>query len=45
MKVAAQSVMSFPFTLKDDENQVLESSTGNDPLVYLHGTGGIVPGH
>lgn len=44
MKVADQSVVSFHFTLKDDGGQVLDSSSGSEPLTYLHGSGGIVPG-
>lgn len=44
MKVADESVVSFHFTLKDDKGKVLETSEGAEPLVYLHGTGSIVPG-
>jgi FKBP-type peptidyl-prolyl cis-trans isomerase SlyD len=44
MNIGKESVVSFHFTLKDDAGKVLESSVGNDPLVYLHGTGSIVPG-
>jgi len=44
MKITDESVVSFHFTLKDDGGKVLDSSTGSDPLTYLHGTGSIVPG-
>src|SRR6185312_4674876 len=44
MKIAAESVVSFHFTLKNDKGELIESSQGQDPLVYLHGTGAIVPG-
>ena len=44
MKIASETVVSFHFTLKDDKGVVVETSTGNEPLVYLHGASGIVPG-
>ena len=44
MKIAKESVVSFHFTLKDSDGKTIETSVGNDPLVYLHGSGGIVPG-
>ncbi len=44
MKIAAKTVVSFHFTLKNDKGAVVETSSGNDPLVYLHGASGIVPG-
>src|SRR5437016_4187163 len=44
MNIAKESVVTFHFTLKDSEGKVLESSLGQDPLVYLHGSGSIVPG-
>jgi FKBP-type peptidyl-prolyl cis-trans isomerase SlyD len=44
MTIADESVVSFHFTLKDDKGEVLETSTGSEPLTYLHGFGNIVPG-
>ena len=44
MQISDQSVVSFHFTLKDDEGEVLDSSAGSEPLTYLHGTGNIIPG-
>ena len=44
MQIGNQSVVSFHFTLKNDKGQVIESSVGQEPLVYLHGVGSIVPG-
>jgi len=44
MKISDQTVVSFHFTLKDDEGEILDSSDGNDPLTYLHGSGNIIPG-
>jgi FKBP-type peptidyl-prolyl cis-trans isomerase SlyD len=37
-------VVSFHYTLRDDDGDVLDSSEGDEPLDYLHGEGGIVPG-
>lgn len=42
--VAKNMVVSFHYTLKDSEGQVLDSSSGAEPLSYLHGHGQIVPG-
>jgi FKBP-type peptidyl-prolyl cis-trans isomerase SlyD len=44
MQVAEKHVVSIHFTLKDDEGEVLESSNGGEPLTYLHGSGGLIPG-
>jgi FKBP-type peptidyl-prolyl cis-trans isomerase SlyD len=44
MQVENNSVVSFDYTLTDNEGQVIDTSDGREPLVYLHGTGGIIPG-
>lgn len=44
MNIAKDHVVSFHFTLKNDKGEVLESSNGQEPLVYLHGAKNIVPG-
>ena len=44
MQIANHSVVSFHYTLTDDTGQVLDSSQGREPLVYLQGVGQIVPG-
>lgn len=44
MKTAANMVVSFHYTLKDDTGEVLDSSSGREPLSYLHGHGNIIPG-
>lgn len=36
--------MSIHYTLKDDGDQVIDTSSGKDPLVYIHGFGNIIPG-
>ncbi len=37
-------VVSMHYTLTNNDGQVLDSSEGADPLVYLHGAGNIIPG-
>lgn len=44
MQIANDKVVSIHYTLTNDSNQVLDSSQGGDPLVYLHGAGNIIPG-
>lgn len=44
MQIAAQTAVTIAYTLKDAEGQVLDTSVGRDPLVYLHGAANIVPG-
>ena len=44
VNVAAQKVVSIEYTLTSETGEVLDSSVGRDPLVYLHGAGNIVPG-
>jgi FKBP-type peptidyl-prolyl cis-trans isomerase SlyD len=44
MTIKANSVVSIDYTLKNDDGQVIDSSSGGDPLKYLHGHSNIVPG-
>lgn len=44
MQVAENKVVAIDYTLKDDSGQVLDTSEGREPLSYLHGKGGIIPG-
>ena len=44
MQIAVQSVVSMHYTLTDDAGEILDSSSGREPLVYLHGAGNIVTG-
>lgn len=44
MQVANNMAVSIHYTLTNDEGEVLDSSIGDDALVYLHGTGNIIPG-
>ena len=42
--VADGQIVIIHYTLKNDQGDVLDSSSGADPLPYLHGAGNIVPG-
>ncbi|AEP31115.1 FKBP-type peptidyl-prolyl cis-trans isomerase [Brumicola nitratireducens] len=42
--IADQKVVSLNFTVKDSEEQIIDSSEGGAPLVYLHGQKNIIPG-
>jgi FKBP-type peptidyl-prolyl cis-trans isomerase SlyD len=44
MQIADRCVASFNYTLTNDSGEVLDSSSGREPLAYLHGCGNIVPG-
>ena len=44
MQVADNMAVSIHYTLTNDEGEVLDSSIGDDVLVYLHGEGNIIPG-
>ncbi len=44
MNITANKVVSIDYTLKDDQGQVLDTSEGREPLVYLHGAQNIIPG-
>lgn len=42
--MSQNNVVSFHYTLKDSNGNVLESSFGDEPLSYLEGVGQIIPG-
>lgn len=44
MKVKHNMVVTFDYTLRDDEGNILETSKGRQPLKYLHGNGNLLPG-
>jgi len=44
MQISKNSVVSFDYTLTDPQGKVIDSSKGQQPLTYLHGAGGIIPG-
>ena len=44
MEISDSCVASFHYTLTNDAGEVLDSSSGREPLAYMHGAGNIVPG-
>lgn len=44
MQIGNGHVVAVEYTLRDDDGDVIDSSEGDEPLVYLHGVGQIVPG-
>lgn len=44
MQIANNSVVSIHYTLTNDGGDVIDSSAGSEPLVYLQGAGNIIPG-
>jgi FKBP-type peptidyl-prolyl cis-trans isomerase SlyD len=45
MNIDDKKVVSFHYTLKNDQGEELESSLERgSPMTYLHGTGNIIPG-
>jgi FKBP-type peptidyl-prolyl cis-trans isomerase SlyD len=44
MKIAENIVVSIHYELTNTTGEVLDSSADKDPLTYLHGTGGLIPG-
>jgi len=44
MTIAENKVVTIEYTLKNDEGEVLDTSEGHQPMVYLHGGQNIIPG-
>ena len=44
MSIRDNDVVSFHYTLKNENGETLESSRDHEPVVYLHGTGAMIPG-
>lgn len=44
MKISKNTVVSLAYTLKNSEGEIIDSTEGRAPLVYLHGVGGMIPG-
>ena len=42
--VEENKVVTFEYTLKNDNGQILDDSTGHAPLQYIHGMGNIISG-
>ena len=46
MQVAKNAVVTIDYTLKNADGHVIDSSQseGRQPLPYIHGVGGLIPG-
>lgn len=44
MKISKHIVASINYTLKNDDDVILDSSQGQEPLSYLHGAQNLIPG-
>ena len=44
MQIEDGRVATFHYTLTDDDGTVIDSSSGGQPMAYLHGAENIVPG-
>lgn len=44
MTIRKDRVVTIDYSLKDGEGELIDSSEGSDPLVYLHGNENIIPG-
>ncbi len=44
MTVQKDKVVEMHYTLKNDAGEVIDTSTGQDPMPFLHGHGNIIPG-
>ena len=44
MKIDKDHVVLVHYTLTNDQGETLDSSAGGEPLAYLHGAKGIIPG-
>ena len=44
MQIDHNAVAKFHYTLTNDEGETIDSSAEGEPLAYLHGAGGIIPG-
>ncbi len=44
LKIEENKVVTFEYTLKNDRGEILDTSSNHAPLVYIHGTGNIIPG-
>lgn len=44
MKIDTNAVVSIHYVLTNTSGEQLDSSQGKEPLAYLHGTGGLIPG-
>jgi FKBP-type peptidyl-prolyl cis-trans isomerase SlyD len=44
LTVNENMVVTFEYTLKNDNGEIIDSSADSAPITYLHGSGNIIPG-
>lgn len=44
MNISKNTVGTFHYTLTDNSGNILDTSSGRDPLSYIHGIGNLIPG-
>ena len=44
MQITQDAVVLIHYTLTDDSGKTIDSSSGGEPLAYLHGNGKLIPG-
>ena len=44
LTIQKNHVVSIDYALKSDQGNLIDTSEGRSPLVYLHGTGALIPG-
>jgi FKBP-type peptidyl-prolyl cis-trans isomerase SlyD len=44
MQIGKEKVVSIHYTLRDNTGNVLDSSVGQSPLLYIQGIGNLIPG-
>ena len=44
MQIANETAVWLKYTLKNDAGEILDASEDDEPLIYIHGQGDIVPG-
>ena len=44
MIIQKNTVVSIEYTLRDDEGNVIDTSSGREPLLYIQGIGNLIPG-
>lgn len=44
MEIEKHAVVTIDFELKDDDGNVIDASSGGEPMLYLHGTSNIIEG-
>ncbi len=44
MQIVKDTVVTLDFTLKDDSGSILDTTEGDQPLVYIHGSNNLIPG-